>query len=170
MAGQGTLALELLEEVGPLDALLVCVGGGGLIAGCATAATAVQPGIRVIGVEPAAGDDTRRSLAAGERVTLPEVPRSIADGQLVTAPGRLTFEVNRRLVDAVVTVSDAAIVDAMAFLFEVVKVVAEPSGASALAALTSGVSGVEGGRIGVTLSGGNIEATRFAELAAGRAG
>jgi threonine dehydratase len=170
MAGQGTLALELLEDVGPLDALVVCVGGGGLIAGCATAATALQPQIRVVGVEPEAGDDTRRSLAAGERVTLAEVPRSIADGQLVAAPGRLTFEVNRRLVASVVTVTDAAIVEAMAFLFEVLKVVVEPSGASALAALTSGAARLGGGRIGVTLSGGNIDATRFAELMAGRAG
>jgi threo-3-hydroxy-L-aspartate ammonia-lyase len=116
MAGQGTLALELFEDVGDLDALVVCVGGGGLIAGCATAAAGVCPGARVVGVEPAAGDDTRRSLAAGRREALAEVPRSIADGQLVAAPGRLTFEVNRRLLHSVVTVTDAAIVEAMALL------------------------------------------------------
>ena len=105
MAGQGTAALELLEEVPDLDILLVPVGGGGLIAGCATAAKALRPGIRVIGVEPEAGDDTRRSLEAGERVRIP-VPRTIADGQQADIPGELTFEVNRHVVDDIVTVSD----------------------------------------------------------------
>ena len=97
MAGQGTVAMELLEQAGPLDVLLVCVGGGGLIAGCATAAAELAPDVRVIGVEPEAGDDTRRSLAAGERVRIP-VPRTIADGQQLPIPGELTFEVVRRLV------------------------------------------------------------------------
>src|SRR5581483_9467311 len=132
MAGQGTLAVELLEQAGGLDLLLVPVGGGGLIAGCATAAKGLDPAIRVIGVEPEAGDDTRRSLAAGERVRI-EIPRTIADGQQADMPGRLTFEVNRRLVDAVEVVSDAEIVAAMAFLFDRMKLVAEPSGASAFA-------------------------------------
>ena len=98
MAGQGTSALELLEEAPDLDVLLVPVGGGGLIAGCATAAKAIRPGIRVIGVEPEAGDDTRRSLEAGERVRIP-VPRTIADGQQADIPGELTFAVNRHVVD-----------------------------------------------------------------------
>ena len=99
MAGQGTAAVELLEEAPGLDLLLAPVGGGGLIAGCATAAKALVPGIRVIGVEPEAGDDTRRSLAAGERVRI-ETPRTIADGQQADIPGALTFEVNARLLDS----------------------------------------------------------------------
>ena len=137
MAGQGTAALELLEDVPGLDVLLVPVGGGGLIAGCATAAKALRPGIRVVGVEPEAGDDTRRSLEAGERVRIP-VPRTIADGQQADIPGELTFAVNRQVVDTIVTVSDTEIVDAMAFLFDRMKLVTEPSGASAAAALLAG--------------------------------
>lgn len=163
MAGQGTVALELLEQAGPLDLLLVCVGGGGLIAGCATAARAVRPGIRVVGVEPEAGDDVRRSLRAGHRVRVP-VPRTIADGQAVPEPGERTFEVIRRLVDDVVVVSDDEIRAAMRFLFERLKVVAEPSGASALAALLAGRVDARGLRVGVTLSGGNVDVARFVAL------
>ena len=163
MAGQGTLAAELLEDAGPLDVLLVCVGGGGLIAGCATAAKALAPGIRVVGVEPAAGDDTRRSLQAGRRVRIP-VPRTIADGQQVPTPGELTFEVTRRLVDEVVVATDEEIVDAMRVLFERLKTVAEPSGACALAALLAGRVDAAGQRVGVTLSGGNVSVARFAAL------
>ena len=164
MAGQGTVALELIEDAGPLDLLLVCVGGGGLIAGCATAAKALLDGVRVVGVEPEAGDDVRRSLAAGERVRIP-VPRTIADGQQVPEPGALTFEVIRERVDEVAVASDAEIVDAMRFLFERVKTVAEPSGACALAALLAGRAGdVRGLRVGVTITGGNVTAERFAEL------
>lgn len=166
MAGQGTLALELFEEVPDLDVLVVCVGGGGLMAGCATVAKARDRAVEVVGVEPAAGDDHRRSLAAGERVRLDGVPRSIADGQLVVAPGELTFAVNRQRVDRFETVTDEEIVVAMGLLFERVKVVAEPSGASALAAVLSGAVGRRGARIGVTLSGGNIAAARFAALLA----
>jgi threonine dehydratase len=169
MAGQGTVALELLEEVGALDRLVVPVGGGGLIAGCATAAKALVPALRVTGVEPAAGDDTRRSLRAGERVAIPP-PETIADGLAVTIPGEITFEVNRRLVDEVVTVSEDRIVDAMAFAFDRLKVVIEPSGAVALAALLSGSVGATGGRVGVVVSGGNVGAGRFAELVARRGG
>ena len=163
MAGQGTLAAELLEDAGPLDLLLVCVGGGGLIAGCATAAKALAPGIRVVGVEPAAGDDTRRSLQAGRRVRIP-VPRTIADGQQVPTPGELTFEVMRRLVDEVVVATDEEIVDAMRVLFERLKTVAEPSGACALGALLAGRVDAVGQRVGVTLSGGNVSVARFAAL------
>jgi threonine dehydratase len=163
MAGQGTVALELLEQAGPLDVLLVCVGGGGLIAGCATAAKALAPDIRVIGVEPEAGDDTRRSLVAGERVRI-EVPRTIADGQQLPIPGELTFPVIRERVDDVVVASDAEIVRAMRLLFERLKTVAEPSGACALAALLAGRVEVRGLRVGVTISGGNVSASRFAEL------
>jgi threonine dehydratase len=163
MAGQGTVALELLERVPELDALLVPVGGGGLLAGCVTAAKALCPGVRVIGVEPEAGDDTRRSLAAGERVRI-AVPRTIADGQQADIPGELTFEVNRRLVDEVVVASDAEIVAAMRFLFDRMKLVIEPSGACALAALLAGRVGGVAGNVGVVLSGGNVGADRFAEL------
>ena len=158
MAGQGTAALELLEQVPDLDTLVAPVGGGGLIAGCATAIEGVA---RVVGVEPEAGDDTRRSLEAGERVAI-DVPRTIADGLQITAPGRLTFEVNARLVDEIVTVTDAEIVEAMAFLFDRMKLVTEPSGAVGVAALLHGR--VSGGRIGVILSGGNVGSERFAEL------
>jgi threo-3-hydroxy-L-aspartate ammonia-lyase len=164
MAGQGTSALELLEDEPDLDVLLVPVGGGGLIAGCATAAKAIRPGIRVIGVEPEAGDDTRRSIAAGERIRIP-IPRTIADGQQADIPGELTFEVNRQVVDTIVTVSDAEIVDAMAFLFDRMKLVTEPSGASAAAALLAGhIPQAAGARVGVIISGGNVGAARFAEL------
>jgi threonine dehydratase len=163
MAGQGTVATELLEQAGPLDLLLVCTGGGGLIAGCATAAKALQPAVRVVGVEPEAGDDTRRSLRAGERVRIP-VPRTIADGQQLPIPGELTFEVVRRRVDDVVVASDAEIVAAMRVLFERVKTVVEPSGACALAALLAGRVDASGLRVGVTLSGGNVSVSRFAEL------
>jgi threo-3-hydroxy-L-aspartate ammonia-lyase len=166
MAGQGTAALELIEDAGPLDLLLVCVGGGGLISGCATAAKGMLDGVRVVGVEPEAGDDVRRSLAAGERVRIP-VPHTIADGQQLPEPGELTFAVIRERVDDVVLASDAEIVEAMRFLFERVKTVAEPSGACAVAALLAGrVGDVSGLRVGVTITGGNVTAERFAELLA----
>jgi threo-3-hydroxy-L-aspartate ammonia-lyase len=165
MAGQGTAALELLAEAPELDLLLVPVSGGGLIAGCATAAKARRPEIRVVGIEPEAGDDTRRSLAAGERMRI-DVPRTIADGLQAPEPGELTFEVNRRLVDEIVTVTDDEIVDAMAFLFDRLKLVVEPSGAVGVAALLTGKLDARGAEIGVVLSGGNVGAARFAELVA----
>ncbi|OSC59422.1 pyridoxal-5'-phosphate-dependent protein, partial [Streptomyces sp. 4F] len=163
IAGQGTAALELLEETGALDALVVPVGGGGLVAGSATAAKALHPGIRVVGVEPEAGDDTKRSLDRGERVTVP-VPRTIADGQALPTPGEITFAVNRRLVDAIALVGDDEIVAAMRFAFERLKIVLEPSGATALAALMAGRLEHRPRRVGVIASGGNVDARRFAEL------
>ncbi|HEV7656566.1 MAG TPA: threo-3-hydroxy-L-aspartate ammonia-lyase [Mycobacteriales bacterium] len=166
IAGQGTVALELIEDDGPLDVLVVCVGGGGLIAGCATA-TAALGNTRVIGVEPEAGDDVRQSLRAGHRVTIP-VPRTIADGQQTTSPGELTFPIIQRLVEDVVTVTDEEIVATMVLVFERMKVVLEPSGATALAAVLSGhIPDIAGKRVGVTLSGGNVGADRFAELVSG---
>jgi threonine dehydratase len=165
MAGQGTAALELLEEVGPLDALLTPVGGGGLIAGSGTVAKALYPRLRLIGVEPEAGDDTKRSLEAGRRIEIP-VPRTIADGQALHTPGELTFSVNRRLVDAVALVGDDEIRDAMRFAFERLKIVVEPSGATPLAALLSGRAGALPRRVGVIVSGGNVDAERFARLCA----
>lgn len=161
MAGQGTTALELLDEVPDLDVLVVPIGGGGLIAGCATVAKALRPGMRVVGVEPEAANDTQRSLAAGERVHI-DLPRTIADGLQSPTPGELTFEVNRRRVDEVVTVSEAEIVAAMTFLFDRMKLVTEPSGAVGVAALLN--DRVHGKRIGVVISGGNVGAARFAEL------
>ena len=167
MAGQGTAALELLEQAPGLDVLVTPVGGGGLIAGCATVAKALLPAVHVAGVEPAAGDDHVRSLAAGERVRI-DVPRTIADGLGSVEPGELTFEVNRRLVDEVVTVSDEEIVDAMAFLFDRMKLVVEPSGAVGIAALLTGTLDLPGREVGVVISGGNVGTARFAELVAGR--
>ena len=163
MAGQGTTALELLEDVPDLDVLVAPVGGGGLIAGCATAATSIRAGIRVVGVEPEAGDDTRRSLAAGERVDV-GVPKTIADGLQSPVPGELTFEVNRVLVDEVVTVADDEILDAMAFLFNRMKLVTEPSGAVGIAALLTGRIAAPGRSVGVVISGGNVGVARFAAL------
>ncbi|MDJ1130426.1 pyridoxal-phosphate dependent enzyme [Streptomyces iconiensis] len=163
MAGQGTAALELLEEVGDLGAMVVPVGGGGLMAGCATAATALRPGIRMIGVEPEAGDDTARSLAAGHRVTIP-VPHSLADGQGAVTPGELTFAVNRRLMDSVVLVSDDELRAAMRFAFERLKMLVEPSGATGLAALLTGRVENLPDRVGVIISGGNIGLERFLEV------
>lgn len=164
IAGQGTVGLELCADAGPLDALLVCVGGGGLAAGCATAATALCPGVRVVGVEPAAGDDVARSLAAGRRITI-TTPPTIADGQQTTAPGALTFPILQRLLDGVVTVTDTEIVAAMRYAARELKVVLEPSGACALAALLAEkVEGLRGRRVGVTLSGGNVDLDRYATL------
>ncbi|MFF9282766.1 pyridoxal-phosphate dependent enzyme [Streptomyces griseosporeus] len=163
MAGQGTAALELLEDTGELGALVVPVGGGGLMAGSATAAKGLHPGIRMIGVEPEAGDDTKRSLEAGRRIAVP-VPRTIADGQAIEIPGELTFSVNQRLVDAMALVSDDEIRTAMRFAFERLKIVLEPSGATPLAALLAGRLGTLPRRVGLILSGGNVDAERFARL------
>lgn len=165
IAGQGTAALELLEDAGELDALVVPVGGGGLIAGSATAAKGLRPGIRVVGVEPVDGDDTKRSLAAGERVTIP-VPRTIADGQAAPVPGALTFAINKRLVDEIVLVSDDEIRDALRFGVDRLKLVMEPSGASGLAALLARRLDPVPARIGVIISGGNVGAARLASLLA----
>lgn len=164
VAGAGTVALELLEDAAEeLDLLVVPVGGGGLISGCAIAAAALSPATRVVGVEPLASDDVARSKASGrrERVT---VGPTIADGQQLATPGELTWPIIDALVDEVVTVSDDEIVAAMRFLFERCKVVAEPSGASGLAALLAGTIPAAGLRVGVVLSGANIAADRFAQL------
>ena len=162
-AGQGTLALELLEQAGRLDAVMVPIGGGGLISGVATAVKAISPDTRVIGVQPEAGDDARRSLEAGRRVEIP-IPRTICDGQ--QAPiGDNTWAVIRERVDEVVVASDAEVVDAMRFAFERLKLVVEPSGASALAALLAGRL-TNGRSIGVVITGGNVDPQRFAELTA----
>jgi threo-3-hydroxy-L-aspartate ammonia-lyase len=163
IAGQGTVALELIEDAGGLDVLLVCLGGGGLISGCALTAKALYPRLVVIGVEPAERPAARRALEAGEPVVVP-VARTIADGQQTASIGRRNHALIAEHVDMVIGVPDDEIVDAMRFLFERVKTVVEPSGASALAALLSGRVDAEGRRVGVTLSGGNVDAARFARL------
>jgi threonine dehydratase len=169
MAGQGTATLELLSQAGPMDTLVVPVGGGGLISGSATAMRAHNPNATVIGVEPEAGDDTRRSLEAGSRVELPGVPRTIADGLQPVTPGRFTFQIIQRLVNGIVVVTDDQIRDAMRFLFERLKLVVEPSGAVGVAALLAGMIDATDRRVGVILSGGNIGVDQFIEVL-GRSG
>jgi len=161
VAGQGTAALELLEETGPLEVLVVCLGGGGFLAGSAIAATSLAPGIAVYGVEPEAGDDWLQSWNAGERVTIP-VPQTIADGQQTQAPGEITWPIARALCAGICTVSDDELLDAMRFAFERLKIVLEPSGASALAAVLFGKLDLTGKRVGVMLSGGNVDPRIFA--------
>lgn len=167
MAGQGTTALELIQDVAePLDALIVCTGGGGFISGCAVAAQHLTPGIQVFASEPERGNDIEQSLQAGKIVTIP-VPRTICDGQQTQAPGKLTFEIMRERLAGVLTVPDPVVVQVMRFLFERLKLVVEPSGASALAALLHHQKRFAGKRVGVTLSGGNVSTERFAALMSG---
>jgi threonine dehydratase len=163
MAGQGTVALELISETESIDLLLTPVGGGGLIAGCSTAAKAVLPKVQVVGVEPAEGNDTKLSLDAGTRVEI-KVPRTIADGLQASIPGEMTFETNRKNVDEIVLVTDEEILAAMEFLFARMKIVVEPSGAAAAAAVLFGRVSTRGRAIGVVISGGNIGWRRFSEL------
>ena len=163
IAGQGTVALELFDQTGDLDALVVPVSGGGLIAGCGVVAAARSSTTRMIGVEPSVMDDTRRSLEVGERVALPVSP-TIADGLTVSTPGRITWELNRSRLAAVVTVTDDDLVDAMRFLFRATHLVVEPSGAAGVAALLSGAVDVRDQRAGVVVSGGNIGLDRFTAL------
>jgi len=163
MAGQGTCGLELHEDAGPLDIVLVCTGGGGLLAGCATAFAELDPHTAVYGVEPEASNDTQLSMEAGHVLSIDQ-PVTIADGQALTAPGELTFSVNKRLAAGIVTVSDTEIVDSMRFVFDRLRLVVEPSGASALAALLAGRIDVAGRRVGVTLSGGNVDRAIFSKL------
>ena len=161
IAGQGTLAIELIEDAGELDVLLAPLGGGGLLSGCVLAAHALSPGARVYGVEPEAGDDWLRSWQANEIVSIP-VPKTIADGQQTQAPGTLTWPIVRRLAAGILTVTDDEIRRAMRFAFERLKLVVEPSGASALAALLSKKIDARGARVGVILSGGNVDPANFA--------
>ena len=163
IAGQGTAALELLEDAGPLDAIIVPVGGAGLLAGTAIAAAGVDGRIGVWGVEPEAGNDVQRSLAAGKRIAIP-VPQTIADGMQTESPGELTFPLVQRYARGVVTVSDDELRAAMRFAFERMKLVIEPSGAAALAALLFGKIDLAGRRVGVIASGGNVDADRYADL------
>jgi threonine dehydratase len=164
IAGQGTVGLELVEDAGPVDVLVACCSGGGLAAGCGVALQALHPATRLVVVEPAAGDDTARSLAAGHRVRVPQ-PRTIADGLAVQTPGELTFPLLQALGAEAVSVTEDELATAVLVLFERTKQVVEPSGAAGVAALLAGkVPGVAGRRVGVTLSGGNVGPAAFAAL------
>jgi len=166
MAGQGTAALELIEDAGALDALLVCVGGGGLISGCAVAARHLLPEVAVYGVEPEAGNDTQLSLQRGQIVHI-ATPHTIADGAQTQSSGKLTFPVIQALVAGVLTVSDAQLVQTMRFFAMRMKLVVEPTGCLAAAALLDGAIDLRGQRVGVIISGGNVDLQRFAALLAG---
>ena len=165
MAGQGTAALELIEDAGALDALLVCVGGGGLIAGCAVAAKQLLPGVAVWGVEPEAGNDTQLSLQRGQIVRI-DTPQTIADGAQTQSSGQLSFPVIQALVAGVLTVSDAQLVQTMRFFASRMKLVVEPTGCLAAAALLEGAIDLRGQRVGVIVSGGNVDLPRLAALLA----
>lgn len=165
MAGQGTAAIELFEDTGPLDLLLVCLGGGGLLSGCAVAARQLSPNCRLIGVEPVAGNDVQQSQRQGRIVKI-DTPKTIADGAQTQQVGQLTFPVIQALVDDIVTVSDAQLIEAMRFAAARMKMVLEPTGALAMAAAMQGAVDVRGKRVGVILSGGNIDIAQFAQFLA----
>ncbi|MDN5931441.1 MAG: threo-3-hydroxy-L-aspartate ammonia-lyase [Pseudonocardia sp.] len=166
IAGQGTAALELFEDVGELDALFVCLGGGGLLSGSALAAGALAPGCRLYGVEPEAGDDGQRSFRTGAIVHIP-TPDTIADGAQTQALGELTFPIIRRDVTDVYTVSDAELVDAMRVFAGTLKIVVEPTGCLAFAGLRRHAAAFAGRRVGVIVSGGNVDLDRYAALLRG---
>jgi len=162
IAGQGTAALELLEDVGELDYLLVCLGGGGLLAGSALAASVLSPQCKMFGVEPEAGNDGQQSLRKGEVVRIGP-PRSIADGALTLYLGQLTFGVIKQRVKDILTVTDPQLIATMKFFAERMKMVVEPTGCLGAAALMHGVLPVEkGARVGVILSGGNVDLAAYA--------
>jgi threonine dehydratase len=161
MAGQGTAAMELLEDTGPLDLLVVCVGGGGLIGGCAVAAAHMAPGCALWGVEPEAGNDVQRSFMAGRAVRI-DTPHTIADGAQTQSPGKLTFPVIQRHVRGIATVSDAQLIETLRFIAQRMKLVVEPTGCLGAAALLHGaVPGLRGKRVGVILSGGNVDLAAY---------
>jgi threonine dehydratase len=156
IAGQGTAALELLDQAPGLDALVVCIGGGGLLSGSAIAARALHPDIRIFGVEPEDANDTYLSLQGGKRVTIPP-PKTIADGLRSPAPGVITFPIIQKHVEDIVLVTDQEIRDTVKFLLERMKMLVEPSGAAAAAALLHHKLPQDLGRVGVILSGGNVD-------------
>jgi threonine dehydratase len=165
IAGQGTAAKELFEEAGQLDVLLVCLGGGGLLAGSAIAASALSPSCKVIGVEPEAGNDGQQSLRSGSIVHI-AVPDTIADGAKVTHIGEHNFKVIQRHVDDIVTVSDSQLIATMKFFAERMKMVVEPTGCLAAAAALHGIVPIEGKRVGILISGGNVDLSTFAQMIA----
>lgn len=156
IAGQGTAAMELVQDAGPLDALFVPCGGGGLVSGSAIAAHELAPGIRVYAVEPESGDDVQRSFRTGtiQRV---EHPQTVADGARTNAPSPRTFALIQRYVSDVYTVTDEELLRAMFLLWERMKIIVEPTGALGAAALLEGRADVRGKRVGVILSGGNAD-------------
>jgi len=163
VAGQGTAALELIEEVGPLDALFVCLGGGGLLAGSALAARALAPLCKVYGVEPEAGNDGQQSFRTGSIVHI-DTPKTIADGAQTQHLGECTFPIIRRDVEDVLTVSDSQLVDCMRFLAARMKIVVEPTGCLGFAAARERKAHLQGKKIGVLISGGNIDLERYASF------
>jgi threonine dehydratase len=163
IAGQGTAVKELLEEVPDIDYLFVCLGGGGLLSGSLLAANALAPHCKVIGVEPEAGNDVQQSLQAGHIVKI-DTPRTIADGAQTQSPGDLTFAIIRQRVNQVLTVSDEQLVQAMRFYAERMKIVVEPTGALSLAAAMNSDLPLAGKRVGIVISGGNVDLERFAQL------
>ena len=163
VAGQGTAAKELIEDVGALDYLFVCTGGAGLLSGCAIAAQHLSPGIKVIGVEPAAGDDAARSFRSKQLVHI-DVPQTIADGARTQSLGAITFPLVLRHVHDIITVSDAQLVEAMRFIWERMKLVVEPTGALAAAGVLSGAIDVRDKRVGIILSGGNVDVKAVSAL------
>ncbi|MHC5613791.1 MAG: threo-3-hydroxy-L-aspartate ammonia-lyase [Nostoc sp.] len=163
IAGQGTTALELIQEVGELDLLLVCCGGGGLLSGCAIAAKALLPNCKVIGVEPALADDATRSFHSKTLQTVKN-PDTIADGARTPSLGQITFPLVLHYVDDMVTVSEEAILRTMFFLWERLKIVVEPTGVLAAAALLEGVVTAPEARIGVIISGGNVDLAQVGKL------
>jgi threo-3-hydroxy-L-aspartate ammonia-lyase len=166
IAGQGTATRELLQDVGDLDDLFVCLGGGGLISGAALAAKALVPHCRIHGVEPEAGNDAQQSLARGEIVHI-ETPQTIADGAQTQHLGKLTFEIIRRDVDDILTTTDAQLALSMRFFAERMKIVVEPTGCLAFAGARHGGIDLAGRRVGIIISGGNIDIARYAALLAG---
>jgi threonine dehydratase len=161
MAGAGTVALEFLEQVPDLDALVICIGGGGLIAGCSIAAKHIKPSIRIFGVEPANASDTYQSFESGKRVKIP-APDTIADGLRSPSPGELTFPVIQHHVEKIVLVSEDEIRETMKFLLTRMKILVEPSGAVSAAAVMFGKLPAGLGRVGIVLSGGNVDLDQLA--------
>lgn len=165
LAGQGTAVKELIEETGPLDQLFVCLGGGGLLSGSALSARALAPGCKVYGVEPEAGNDGQQSLRAGKIVHI-ETPKTIADGAQTQHLGQYTFGIIQRDVDDIFTVTDAQLVDAMRFFAERMKIVVEPTGCLAFAGAIAAGKAIAGQRVGIVVSGGNVDLSRYAALLA----
>ncbi len=163
IAGQGTAAKELLEEVGPLDALFVCLGGGGLLAGTALATRALSPQTRLYGVEPVTGNDGQQSFRSGAIVHI-DTPQTIADGAQTQHLGHITFPIIQRDVDDILTVTDAQLVDSMRFFAERMKLIVEPTGALGFAAVRALGDELKGQRVGVLISGGNVDLARFCAL------
>ena len=166
IAGQGTAARELFEETGPLDAFFVCLGGGGLLAGSALATRALAPACKLYGVEPEAGNDGQQSFRSGRIVHI-DTPKTIADGAQTQHLGKITFPIIRRDVDDVLTVSDAQLVERMGFAASRMKLVIEPTGCLGFAAALQMKERLRGKRVGILISGGNVDMQRFCELLGG---